>query len=210
MNMNHECRFCLMNEKSTSNPFISPCKCTGSGKYVHRLCLSKWRKTDLRLNQELTCPICLSNYDSMLVSQFEIIPKYTSSRFISMLLNSHYCIIILNSCFILYNLHVNIQMADCDTCTDLVMHNFNKPFIVSHYLFANIYFCTYLNYFLRVNNKLLYLSHGWPFIWIPILHCYLLSDLTQYYYIFSFIHHHLLPCYLLAHANTLRLVNDNL
>ncbi len=38
----NQCRFCLDNYAIVSNPFISPCKCNGSIKYVHLKCLFKW------------------------------------------------------------------------------------------------------------------------------------------------------------------------
>jgi len=38
-----ECRICLDNEDDTEvNPFIAPCKCTGSVKFVHEKCYRKW------------------------------------------------------------------------------------------------------------------------------------------------------------------------
>jgi hypothetical protein len=36
------CRICLTTEEEDGNPMISPCKCDGSMKYVHLLCLRKW------------------------------------------------------------------------------------------------------------------------------------------------------------------------
>jgi hypothetical protein len=34
------CRICL---EHTEEPFISPCKCKGTQKYIHRSCLNRWR-----------------------------------------------------------------------------------------------------------------------------------------------------------------------
>lgn len=38
------CRICLDEEEDIScgNPFITPCKCTGSMKYIHLKCLREW------------------------------------------------------------------------------------------------------------------------------------------------------------------------
>ena len=38
------CRICLEDEEdlSSGNPFITPCKCTGSMKYIHLKCLREW------------------------------------------------------------------------------------------------------------------------------------------------------------------------
>lgn len=38
------CRICLEDEEDfhSGNPFITPCKCTGSMKYIHLKCLRGW------------------------------------------------------------------------------------------------------------------------------------------------------------------------
>lgn len=36
------CRICLSNDLDSSNPLISPCKCSGSMKFIHLLCLRQW------------------------------------------------------------------------------------------------------------------------------------------------------------------------
>ena len=36
------CRICLAEEEETSNPLISPCKCAGSMRFIHHLCLKTW------------------------------------------------------------------------------------------------------------------------------------------------------------------------
>ena len=38
------CRICLEDEEDveSGNPFITPCKCTGSMKYIHLKCLREW------------------------------------------------------------------------------------------------------------------------------------------------------------------------
>ena len=38
-----ECRICFENE-GIDNPFISPCLCKGTSKYVHLSCLMTWRQ----------------------------------------------------------------------------------------------------------------------------------------------------------------------
>jgi len=38
------CRICLEEEEDfqSGNPFITPCRCTGSMKYIHLKCLRNW------------------------------------------------------------------------------------------------------------------------------------------------------------------------
>jgi hypothetical protein len=36
------CRICLSSESETSNPLISPCRCDGSMKFIHLMCLRQW------------------------------------------------------------------------------------------------------------------------------------------------------------------------
>jgi hypothetical protein len=36
------CRICLDEADSDENPFITPCKCDGSMKYIHLSCLQEW------------------------------------------------------------------------------------------------------------------------------------------------------------------------
>ena len=40
-----ECRICFEPE-TLDDPFISPCMCKGTSKYVHRNCLEKWRQVN--------------------------------------------------------------------------------------------------------------------------------------------------------------------
>jgi hypothetical protein len=54
------CRFCLECELD-NKPFITPCKCKGSMKFVHSSCLDKWRAIG-SLQQSRKCTVCKSRY----------------------------------------------------------------------------------------------------------------------------------------------------
>lgn len=64
------CRICLENEDGEK--MISPCKCSGSQKFVHSQCLSLWQESKLNnvlMNPELhqlsdirTCNVCKTEY----------------------------------------------------------------------------------------------------------------------------------------------------
>lgn len=36
------CRICLDDTEEEGNPFITPCKCAGSMKFIHLQCLREW------------------------------------------------------------------------------------------------------------------------------------------------------------------------
>lgn len=48
------CRYCLEED----GIFISPCRCSGSVKYIHESCLNKWI-INIPLDKDVKCPICL-------------------------------------------------------------------------------------------------------------------------------------------------------
>ena len=66
------CRLCYQNNSDIFDPLLSPCKCSGSMKYIHLSCLKKSIKLkikikskdqyDLYLFKGYNCEICLSNY----------------------------------------------------------------------------------------------------------------------------------------------------
>lgn len=41
------CRFCMGEENSIENPMITPCKCSGSLKFIHIDCLRNWTRNKL-------------------------------------------------------------------------------------------------------------------------------------------------------------------
>jgi hypothetical protein len=63
-----DCRICLSDENSSTNPLISPCQCSGSMQQIHFECLSKWIKLRLitkiigeklvRMWKNIECEIC--------------------------------------------------------------------------------------------------------------------------------------------------------
>jgi len=45
-----------------SNPLINPCQCTGSVKYVHLSCLSRWIQPEGSSTVHAHCPVCKARY----------------------------------------------------------------------------------------------------------------------------------------------------
>ena len=54
--MTNECWICYDSNKDEK--LISPCKCSGSLKYVHKSCLETW----LQYEKDSQCKICKTNY----------------------------------------------------------------------------------------------------------------------------------------------------
>lgn len=52
------CRICLDGEEEDGNPLISPCKCSGSMKHVHRECLNDWRISCFNPKALVGCTTC--------------------------------------------------------------------------------------------------------------------------------------------------------
>ncbi|RVD91210.1 hypothetical protein TUBRATIS_23450 [Tubulinosema ratisbonensis] len=93
-------RICYALEDPLSNicDLISPCKCKGSMKYVHRSCLKVWRYKSKRFAEMKRCEYCLSNY----TIEDEILPHKTLTRTISLF--------IFFTFFILFHYILNILM----------------------------------------------------------------------------------------------------
>lgn len=69
-----QCRFCLESKADALNPFISPCPCKGSVKYIHQLCLYRWVYMDHE-DLKLSCSICKTPFFKDYLPLLEIIPK---------------------------------------------------------------------------------------------------------------------------------------
>ncbi|VDO20426.1 unnamed protein product, partial [Haemonchus placei] len=57
------CRICHTECESTRDPFVSPCRCSGSLLYVHRSCLVHWLELSTRkMMPSPRCELCGYNY----------------------------------------------------------------------------------------------------------------------------------------------------
>jgi len=61
LNENRECRICYEEEKP-NNLLIAPCKCKGTSKYIHTLCLSTWRNLNIDGDAYNKCMECNQEY----------------------------------------------------------------------------------------------------------------------------------------------------
>lgn len=58
------CKICLDNDESD---LISPCKCSGSQKYVHKDCLNSWMQKKFTDFEKACCEMCKSKYNIKVV-----------------------------------------------------------------------------------------------------------------------------------------------
>jgi E3 ubiquitin-protein ligase DOA10 len=73
------CRVCLSEEDTLENPILTPCKCSGSMKFIHVACLVSWFKSKLIQQktsfvttyywQSLECELCKTIYPFEVTSQ---------------------------------------------------------------------------------------------------------------------------------------------
>src|SRR6056300_910834 len=57
----NECRICF-EEETPENPFIWPCRCKGTSRYVHESCLDKWRYESVGTPAFEICMECRYKY----------------------------------------------------------------------------------------------------------------------------------------------------
>lgn len=84
------CRICL--ETDNLNDFISPCKCKGTSKFVHRECIMKWINTNLDNDNSKFCNQCKYEYKYKNKSVF----YEKLDLFCSFSLNNHIFSLIIN------------------------------------------------------------------------------------------------------------------
>ena len=134
-----QCRFC---PDIDSLPMISPCKCRGSGQYIHLSCLRKWVIQGGQIHSErLLCSVCKSPFVSLFDNLESIYPKGGVAQFL--LYNPLWIALFTHYCFLVYNIH-----------------DINRPFdrFKNAQIFINlVYFWLYLIY-VRVKNIRLYSS----------------------------------------------------
>jgi len=58
-----ECRICFEDDNSEENPLLSPCRCSGTSKYVHLNCIQTWRRTNINTEYLTKCRECNAKYN---------------------------------------------------------------------------------------------------------------------------------------------------
>jgi hypothetical protein len=210
-----ECRFCLQEGKTNDkrNPLWKPCKCKGTSAYVHKICLTKWRMTTLRVDQDIQCPVCNSVYDIQILGLdfIEIIPEYSGFSYILlhptiiMILNTYsFALYTANKSLIVIKNHT-VSFLDRETDESI---DFTNSYLAMHLLTAGIYLIMYIYHLKNVRNLRRYFSGAKVFIAIPLLHIAILSSFRLSPLLNGLAHYYLLPIYLKRHINLLHLANS--
>ena len=55
-----QCRVCL--EHNNIGDLIAPCRCSGTMRYIHRMCLNRWRFTSPNVHDAIECNQCKFMY----------------------------------------------------------------------------------------------------------------------------------------------------
>lgn len=91
-----ECRFCL--EEDKVKYLLSPCVCSGTGKYVHATCLMKWYT--VQPDKGLDCAVCKTRLATCRNDSFETIP--TSEEIQWWCVTTPFLNIVILNCFVLF------------------------------------------------------------------------------------------------------------
>lgn len=77
------CRICQSDENTKENPLISPCKCTGSIKYIHINCIQEWYKNKMIVKSHLNATsYIIKNLECELCKQpFSTTFKYDTKNY---------------------------------------------------------------------------------------------------------------------------------
>ena len=73
------CRICLSEDNESLNPLFSPCKCSGTMKYIHLDCLKEWLNSKKVTKENafsrtyfwktLECELCKTTFPNMIKTQ---------------------------------------------------------------------------------------------------------------------------------------------
>jgi E3 ubiquitin-protein ligase DOA10 len=157
------CRFCLETRESSNEELVTPCKCSGSIKYIHISCLKKWVSNDERyIDTRLTCNMCETAYSLSFLPALEDIPGTFGIA-----------MYILNNGIYITSLHEFLYIISIKPNNLNFILERNMVYIHTYTLF--LYGLLFIIHF-RVNNIRLYLSkYLWGAWWfLPLLHIYIL------------------------------------
>ena len=206
-----ECRFCLIegSPQDKANPLLQPCMCIGTVAFVHRLCLDRWRRTDIRVDQDIKCPICNSLYRVEILGFLrEFVPTY-KSLFETLLLNPFFMIFISNYVILLiFSFTGKISLDNSGLRVINSLFNLTNTYFYSHMLLLWLYLSVWLYNVQKVVNKpryfrILFKRHFSFFVFNGTL----LLLMPDYTVICGLPHHFLLPFYLKHHVEVLELMN---
>jgi hypothetical protein len=112
-----ECRICL--DEDVDDELISPCRCSGTSKWVHEACLQTWRLGNMNNDRSNKCEICHTEY---MIKHIQPIETYFINFY------TFHILIEIVSCF-WFTMCGGLLVFLIDSCTDyqsLKLFNINE------------------------------------------------------------------------------------
>ena len=154
------CRFCLGSDTTQDNPFLAPCKCSGSVKYVHRYCIREWLAITTNPDFRIRCQLCKNLYSFPNRYPLETIPYITNDSLWMFLMTP-----IAPSFGVLYTYHLLLAIFYDHSLLTLNPHSLLYIFLHKYgydvCVFATV--IAYLSYYHRfgrmVQNQRIYMQY---------------------------------------------------
>ena len=182
-----QCRFCL---ETDNKPMISPCRCSGTVKYVHKECIHKWVFQDDQIIEERNnCSICKDT-----IFKFEFVPLHTEINNV-ILSNATAINMLIQYLYVVFILTPNDSLN--------VMY-------VSHALMQFLYITIYIDNF-RVKNLQLYHTLACERYGYTLYIFYILSLIAVFKYehlVCSIMNNMIITVQWKEHLHTLSRVNE--
>ena len=214
------CRFCLMPQETSKDPFISPCLCKGSAAYVHTSCLNKWRRLAISNIHRNHCQLCLEEFTIVRRWPIEILPPVKEDAWFILSRSYMFVILLYYMNYIICSKYLPRILSNNPLEYELYETTYSNGtygFLILMGIVTGLYSLFYWTYISAIKNKLLYAIY-WlrtdiscyttitPIMYLitmPTL-CYISS-----YYIFPFggLYVLLLPRFLKIHAGIVRIMN---
>jgi RING-variant domain len=215
------CRFCFEPTLVHTDPLITPCKCTGSVRYIHLQCLKQWRRATTNPDFIRRCQLCLTNYKMPLRHPLEHIPLTEHDQVWFFLSKPYMPIFLCHYFYIIIAGHILKEKILAPP------HSYLFPYVPLNFL-SNLFFFSmssvvfacygayYMKFLRRVKNKELYAKH-WLSISLDgamplpyattLLLSYSMTQLCIYPFGFCFIL--LLPKFMNIHKTILNKINHD-
>ena len=168
-----------------------------------------WRRTDLRPDQDIQCPLCKTIYKLCYLGLvlYETLPQYAGIQrllfypLLMMVIWNYWLLVLISIKPGGNELYANLVSGNNSICDN---------FIYSQTALAGIYVSTYIYHVRNVRDIHRYMETGKKFICIPIANIAVFYLMHDHVIGASIIHHFLLPLYLIKHREILETMNGQL
>ncbi|AYV87226.1 MAG: hypothetical protein Sylvanvirus38_5 [Sylvanvirus sp.] len=141
------CRYCLENE---NDELMTPCKCTGNSKYVHRACLDAWRVSASGSPEKAyTCEICKTRYRFLVTHQSYYTIKSKAIAKAMMLFTLLYMLFLIVNLFLILSLGGFTEYWDVDHVMEYTLNASSRityalyGLIIYNFILSILYFVIY-------------------------------------------------------------------